>query len=139
MSRTVARSARGFAVMTAIFLIVVLGLLGTVIVSLATTQSIDSVRDLRGSQAYFAAKAGLEWGVYRVLQGGGACSGSSTVPALAGSASGFTVTVTCAASAPVDEAGSSVTVYQITSTAARGALGAPDYAERQLQAVVSTP
>lgn len=130
--------SRGFALVSAVFLVVVLSLLGTLIVSLSTTQQIGAVRDLFGSQAYFAARTGIDWGVHRVLQGG-ACAASTTLPALGGSASGFTVTVACSGSTPQDEGGVNVTVYQITSTASRGTLGAHDYAERQLQAVVSTP
>lgn len=133
------RPSRGFALVSAIFLVVVLSLLGAMIVSLSTTQQVGSTRDLLGSRAYFAARAGIEWGVYQVLQGGGACSASSTLPALAGSAAGITVVVNCSRSGPFDEAGNNVSVYQITSTASIGTPGAVDRAERQLQAVVSTP
>jgi MSHA biogenesis protein MshP len=128
----------GFALLSAVFLIVVLSLLGAMIVSLSTTQQIGQVRDMFGSQAYFAARTGIEWGAHRVIQSG-ACSASTTLPALSGSAANFTVQVTCTASGPFNEAGVDVTVYQISSTATRGTLGAHDYAERQLQAVVSTP
>jgi MSHA biogenesis protein MshP len=129
---------QGFAIITAVFLIVVLSLLGAMIVSLSTTQQVGSARDLLGSRAYFAARAGIEWGSYQVLQSG-ACAASSTLPALTGSAGGFTVTVSCSASGPFDEAGTTVRVYRITSTASTGTLGQLDHAERQLQAVVSTP
>ena len=129
---------RGFALISAVVLVVVFALLGTAIVSLSSTQQLGSARDLFGSRAYFAAKAGIEWGAYQVLQAG-SCNASSTLPALGGSAAGFTVTVGCTRSGPFDEAGNSVLVYQITSTATSGSAGAPDHAERQLQAVVSTP
>ena len=133
-----ARGSRGFALISAVVLIVVFALLGAAIVSLSTTHQISSARDLFGSRAYFAAKAGIEWGAYQVLQSG-SCAASSTLPSLSGSAAGFTVAVTCTRSGPIDEAGSSVFVYQITSTASIGTLGAAGYAERQLQAVLSTP
>jgi len=128
----------GFALISAVVLIVVFALLGTAIISLSTSQQIGSARDLFGSRAYFAAKAGIEWGAYQALQSGG-CAASSTLPALSGSAAGFTVTVACSRTGPFDEAGSNVFVYQITSTATIGTFGQLDYAERQLQAVVSTP
>lgn len=120
--------------MSAIFLLVVLALLGAMIVSLSTTQQLGSARDLLGSRAYFAAKAGIEWGSHRVLQGG-ACAASTTLPALAG----FTVVVNCSAHGPYDEAGQAVRVYQLTATASTGTPGAHDHAERQLQAVISAP
>jgi len=128
----------GFALISAVFLVVVLSLLGAMIVSLSTTQQIGQVRDLFGSQAYFAARTGIEWGAHRVIQSG-SCAASTTLPALSGSAANFTVQVTCTASAPVNEAGVDVTVYQITATATRGTLGSHDHAERQLEAVVSLP
>ena len=129
---------RGFAMVSAVFLVVVLALLGAMIVSLSTTQQVGSVRDLFGSQAYFAARTGIDWGVYRALQAS-SCAGSTTLPALSGSAASFIVQVSCTSYAGGDEAGTNVTVYQITSTARRGTFGSLDYAERQLQAVVSTP
>jgi MSHA biogenesis protein MshP len=130
--------AHGFAIMSAIFLLVVLALLGAMIVALSSSQQIGQARDLLGARAYFAARAGLEWGVYRALRSS-SCAASSTLPALAGAAQGFTVQVACVASGPYDEGGNSVMVYRLTSTASRGALGAPDQVERQVQAVVSTP
>jgi len=129
---------RGFALVSAVFVMALLALLASVMVSLSTTQQVASTRDLLGTRAYFAAKAGIEWGSYQVLQAG-ACAASSTLPALGGSAAGFTVTVACSAAGPYDEAGSAVQVYTITSTASTGTAGAPDRAERQLRAVVSTP
>lgn len=129
---------RGFAIMSAIFLLVVLALLGAMMVALSTTQQVGQVRDLLGSRAYFAARAGIEWGVYRVLRNS-SCAATSALPALAGTAQGFAVQVTCAASGPFDEGGATVMVYLITSTATRGTAGAADQVERQLQAVVSTP
>lgn len=132
------RSARGFALVSAIFILVVLALLGAMMVALSSTQHVGQARDLFGSRAYFAARAGIEWGVYAALRNN-ACTPSTTLPALAGSAAGFAVVVNCSVSGPFDEGGTSVRVYQLTSTATRGAPGAPDQVERQLQAQVSTP
>lgn len=130
---------RGFAIITAMFLIVILALLGAIIVSLSSTQQMGVTRDLQGSRAYFAARAGTEWGVYQALQAG-SCTASSALPALAGSAAGFAVQVQCVrspAAGSLDEGGTAVVVYQITSTATQGTLGALNYVERQLQTVVS--
>jgi MSHA biogenesis protein MshP len=131
-------AGRGFALVSAIFILVVLALLGAMMVALSSTQHVGQARDLFGSRAYFAARAGIEWGVYAALRNN-ACAPSTTLPALAGSAAGFAVVVTCAVSGPFDEGGTQVRVYQLTATASRGAAGAPDQVERQLQAQVSTP
>jgi MSHA biogenesis protein MshP len=132
------RGARGFAILSAVFLIVVLALLGSMIVNLSAAQHIESSRDLLGSRAYFAARAGIEWGIYQALRAGN-CAAATTLPALAGSAQGFTVQVACASSGPFDEGGVNVMVYKVTSTATIGTRGLIDYADRQLEAVVSTP
>jgi MSHA biogenesis protein MshP len=131
------KTQRGFAIVTAIFLLVVLALLGAVIVSLSSTQQIGVTRDLQGSRAYFAARAGVEWGMFQALQSGSCVVGPTTIPALAGSAAGFTVSVGCASSPTYNEGGTNVVVYQITATATQGTFGALNYVERQLQAVVS--
>ena len=131
-------AARGFALVSAIFILVVLALLGAMMVALSTTQHVGQARDLFGSRAYFAARAGIEWGVYAALRNN-ACAASTTLPALAGSAQDFSVVVNCALSGPFDEGGTTVRVYKLTSTATRGVAGGPDQVERQLQAAVSTP
>ena len=129
---------RGFAILSAVFLLIVLALLGAMIVNLSSAQQIGSARDLAGSRAYFAARAGIDWGVYQALRAG-SCAAASTLPALAGSSQGFAVQVGCAASGPFDEGGVTVMVYKVTSTATIGTPGTFDYADRQLEAVVSTP
>jgi MSHA biogenesis protein MshP len=134
---------RGFGLVSAIFLVVVLAGLGTAIASLSATQQVGAMRDELGARAYFAARAGIDWGAYQALQGG-ACPAATTLPALAGSAAGFAVAVACtrwpAAGAPaLDEAGQAVVVYRLTATATRGTPGTADFVERQLAAVVSTP
>lgn len=131
-------AAAGFALVSAIFLLVVLALLATMMVSLSSTQQIGQVRDVLGSRAYFAARAGIEWGLYQALRNG-SCTASSTLPALAGSAQGFAVQVGCVASGPFDEGGTTVWVYKLTATATQGTPGAHDYVDRQLMSVVSTP
>jgi MSHA biogenesis protein MshP len=100
---------RGFAIVTAIFILVVLATLGAFIVNVFSAQQIGSALDLEGVRAYQAARAGVEWGIYRVQSSGGYNFGNGTTspdprscgdfPAsfslAAPTLSGFTVTVTC--------------------------------------------
>ncbi len=58
-------SSRGFAIVSAIFLIVVLAALGVGIVVFSKAQQASSAYDVQGSRAYQAARAGLEWALYR--------------------------------------------------------------------------
>lgn len=133
------RSARGFALASAIFLLVVLASLGAFMVHFSTVQQASSAQDLNGSKAYQAARAGMEWGMYQALKNG-ACAGSTTLPALGGGLSGFAITVTCTqVLATEGTVANNVTLFQITSTATSGTSGTTHYVERKLQGLVEKP
>jgi MSHA biogenesis protein MshP len=115
--------ARGFAIVSAIFILVVLAALGAFVVNISTNQQIGSALDVQGVRAYQAAKAGIEWGVYRTQAtyappdpNTRVCPAATTsfTPS-APTLSGFTVTVTCTAT--TDGANNGPTVYTLTSTA----------------------
>ena len=129
---------RGFSLVSAIFLLVVIAALGTFAVTLSTTQQQSAAQDVLGSRAYQAARAGIEWGAYQVLQNG-SCAASQTLASLPGTLAGFTVTVSCTASAanPYDEAGTPVNMYQLASTAKQGAVASPGYVERQMSVTIA--
>ena len=125
MRSTVAK-LRGFAIVSAIFILVVLAALGAFIVNISSNQQIGSALDVQGVRAYQAARAGLEWGLYKVQSSNGfdyANPNTRTCPATpasfsptASTFSGFTVTVIC--TAPLDPGGhGGPTVYSITATA----------------------
>jgi MSHA biogenesis protein MshP len=133
---------RGFSIVTAIFLIVVLAALGAFAVSMFRVQQTSAAFDELGARAYQAAQAGIEWGAWQVLRNGGACAGATNLP-LPGSLVSFTVTVNCTSTTHT-EAGNPVTIYRLTATACNQPAGGacpnpapgPDYVERQVQAAV---
>ena len=131
---------QGFSIVSAIFLLVVLAFLGAAMVTFSTSQQESSAMDVMGARPYQAARAGIEWGAYQVLQNGGACAANQNLPAgtLAGTLSGFDVNVTCTAIAAseVSAATGTVTVYSISSVANAGTLGLPGYVERQIQVTI---
>lgn len=126
---------RGFAIISAIFLIVVLAALGAFMVTFSTTQHITSAQDVQGSRAYHAARVGIEWGAYQALIGGAGCPPSTTLSP-AGTLAGISVAVSCSVFSTT-ESGTAVTVYQIVATASQGTVGSPTYSERQLKATIS--
>jgi len=143
---------RGFSIVTAIFLLVVLSLLGAFIVSVTGLQQSSLQLDVQGVRAYHAARAGIEWGAWQVLDPNNSigtpalpvCPASTNLTGLAGSLSPFTVTVTCSATinAPTTEGLRNIGAYQIIATACNQAPcpnPAPlsGYVERQLQATLS--
>lgn len=127
---------RGFSIVSAIFLLVVMASLGAFMLTFSTVQQTTSAQDLEGTRAYQAARAGIEFGVYQVLRPGVASCGSTTLT-LGGTLAGFTDNVICSASAVYTEGTNTLTIFTITSNASQGAAGSPFRVERELQAIVS--
>lgn len=137
------RMQRGFSLVSAIFLLVVIAALGAFAVTLSTTQQQSASLDVLGARAYQAARAGIEWGVYRVISNPGAtCSlgGSSNpvaMPAAPSTLADFTVDVTCWSYAPASEGAHTVNMYRLISTATRGTVATASYVERQMTATIA--
>lgn len=115
------KQLRGFAIVSAIFILVVLAALGAFILNISSSQQIGSALDVQGVRAYQAARAGIEWGLYQQLplQRVNLPTYATCAPAFASSGTfplfGFTVTVTC--NAVGDGVNGGPTVYSVTSTA----------------------
>ena len=122
---------RGFAIVSAIFILVALATLGAFIVSISSNQHIGSALDVEGVRAYQAARAGIEWGVFQVnsTPAYNFSYGTSSTPAVgeanpnlrscdtaSGSftALGFTVTVVCVETI---DGNSGPTLFVLTATA----------------------
>ncbi len=128
--------ARGFSLISAIFLLVVIAALGTFAVTLSTTQQQSAALDVLGSRAYQAARAGVEWGAYQILINSNPCP-SQVLTGLPNTLSGFTVTVNCTSFPSYNEAGNTVNMYQLSSTASQGTPGTPNYVERNLTVTIA--
>jgi MSHA biogenesis protein MshP len=131
---------RGFTLVSAVFLIVVLASLSAYLVNLRLYQEASGTLDTLGTRAYAAARSGVEWAAYNSLRNS-TCAASTSL-ALAGTLSGFTVTVTCNTAGPYDEAGAAVNVDTIVATACNSATcppatPSPNYVERQITVMVS--
>lgn len=129
--------------MAALFLIVVLAMLGVFAVRMGAAGEQDALSSIMRSRALAAARAGMEYGAYRGVVNN-ACS---TLPAVAttfnvnltqGALNGFTLTVTCSRASHL---GATYFTWQITSTARRGTYGTPDYVASPLlrRSVASGP
>lgn len=123
---------RGFSLISAIFLLVVLAGLGAAMVTFSTAQHQGLALDLLGSRAYQAANAGIEWAAYNIATNPGVAVASQTLTGLDGNLVDFTVTVSYTATAVTD---SDVSFsYAITSKAVYGTPGTADYVERVISA-----
>lgn len=90
----------GFALISAIFILVVLAVLAGVAVQVSSMQHVGSALDVQGAQAYQAARAGIEWGLYRQKRDD-QCAATANFNDNAPALSAFTITVTCAATGGV--------------------------------------
>ena len=130
---------QGFAAIAAIFLVVVLAALGGFMLTFSNTQQLTSAQDMQGSRAYWAARAGLEWGIGSVSPQSAATAVCPTSPtSLTGSAvpfeGGFTVIVTCT-QLTYNEAGENRKIFSFTSVSNNAtAPGSVSFIERSLSA-----
>lgn len=147
------KAVRGFALMTAIFLLVVLGAFAAFAVSFSTNTAATHALSVQGARAYEAARAGLEWATYQIKDPNGtlspgatnlpACFTSPTALALPAAMGGFTVQVTCtrypsASATPSyhEEGNKRSAFYVVVATATLGTAGNVDYVERRLESRV---
>lgn len=129
-------SERGFSLVSAIFLLVVIAALGTFAVTLSTTQHQSQTMDIMGARAYQAALAGVEWVAFNVNQQAASspaawagCAVGATV-AVGGNLAPFSpVTVNCNATSAV-EGTSTIWVYAVSAAARTGVVGDIDYVEQ---------
>jgi len=146
------RSAvRGFALVTAIFLLVILGSFAAFAVTFSTHAAATHALAVQGARAYEAARAGLEWATYQVKDPNGTLApGPVTLPdcfsspkslALPEAMGPFSVQVTCTRYPPLtatpnfhEEGGRRSAYYVVVSTASSGTAGGVDYVERKLEA-----
>jgi MSHA biogenesis protein MshP len=124
------RTQHGFAAIAAIVLLVLLAALGSFMISISNTQQLTSAQDVQGTRAYWAARAGLEWGV-------GSANASSACPAASTTLTvdGFSVVVTCGLTS-YSEASSAVKIIGFQSVASFGAAGSLGYIERSVSATL---
>ncbi len=126
------KQQQGFSIVMAIFILVVLSLLGGYMVRLTGVQQMTSVYTLQGARAYLAARAGLEWSIARITLGGSCVEVNAQTALSFADMSGFTVKLTCTSSV-YSEGSKNPVVYQINSLSQYGAYDSADYVSRQLE------
>jgi MSHA biogenesis protein MshP len=121
---------QGFGLVAAMFLIIVIAGVIAAGARMAVTQTATNSLSIQQARAYQAARAGIEWGIARAM----ASQGCSETFAL----DGFSVAVSCqpTAATHLPEEGHAVVFLSIQATAAFATADSPDYAFRQVNAVV---
>lgn len=127
---------RGFAAISAIFLIVVIAALGAFMLTFSNTQQLTSAQDIQGSRAYWAARSGLEWGVGSVVASDPVTCPIATPAKL--QIENFNVELRCTMRT-YTEATKSVKIFEFTAVATpggAGAVGSHGYIERSVSASI---
>jgi MSHA biogenesis protein MshP len=162
------RKHRGFAIITAVFLLVILAAIGVAMVTFTTAQQTTSAQDVMGARAYQAARAGIEWALYQRLNPqvsnpnvspsycqnfsatGTTVTNTFAMPSDT-SLSPFTVTVQCTATANANATNQivvrTITALACTQPTASGCTGTPatstgvatDFIQRQVQVSLQEP
>lgn len=123
---------QGFSIVTAIFILVVLGLLAAYMVKLSAVQTSTFNAELQGARAYQVARAGIEWSIARI-NNGGTCGDINAQTAMSfGGLSGFGVRLSCS-SQGYSEGDQNPVVYRINALSSFGSYGDSGYVARELE------
>jgi MSHA biogenesis protein MshP len=135
------KKQRGFMMASTVFIVVVLSLISSFIVSISTLSRNSENLSLMGAKVYFAAKSGLEWAAFQVRSGAGpyVCPSSpATLNLNQGALSGLTVVVSCHAISFTED-DSTYNIFELSAVSDFSTPGTADYVKRQLNTVVIQP
>ena len=127
---------RGFSLMSAIFLIVVVAMVAGFAVSIGNVQRSGSVLALVDTRVGFAAQSGLDWAVATVTSLRACPAPGTRFTADGPGLAGIEISVGCNAVA-VTEGAAAYTMFALDVTARHGAEGSEDYAQRRVTAQVA--
>ncbi|MCK4843086.1 MAG: hypothetical protein KAT04_14590 [Methylococcales bacterium] len=126
------KKQKGFSIIMAIFILVVLSLLGSYMVKLSGVQHATSTYAIQGARAYQAAKAGVEWAVARISAGGVCSDVNSASPLSFTDINGFSISLSCT-SQSYSEGVANPIVYKITALSEFGVYSSANYISRKIE------
>ncbi|MFW5442932.1 MAG: hypothetical protein ACKE51_01320 [Methylococcaceae bacterium] len=122
----------GFSLVMAIFILVVLGVLGGYMVKLSGVQHATSTFSLQSARAYQAAKTGIGWSIARLLATADCNDITSVSPLTFTDIDGFSVTLGCT-KLDYSEASKSLSIYTLTAFSEFGVYNSAYYISRQVE------
>jgi MSHA biogenesis protein MshP len=118
------KNARGFTLVSVVFILVVLTALGAGLATVSMRQQLGSAADLESARALQAARAGLEWAAFQVLRNPAPPAAAPACPATTSFSpaglSTFTVTISCTrtpGSGTVSDGSTALAFYQLVANA----------------------
>ena len=128
----------GLLLPVALFLLVVLSVLGAYAVRVTVLSNRSTAQDILAGNAYLAARAGQEWAAYQINQPDLADPAMQACPATTTlTINGFSVAVSCSSQSYVDNGSQDVQIYQVAAVASKGTAGTADYVERRVSMLIS--
>ena len=126
---------RGFSIVAAIFILVVLAALAGFIVAVTTTQNLSFAQDVQGARAYQAARAGIDYAATRYVASPTSANCGAYSVSLAGTPlAEFSVAIT--SSAVGSGPGYAFCTFTSRASTTGIAVGSPAYVEREIRAVI---
>ena len=122
----------GFSIVMAIFILVVLSLLGGYMVKLSGVQHATSTYAIQGARAYQAARAGVEWAIARISAGGVCSDITAASPMSFADINNFSVSLACT-SQSYSEGIENPIVYKITALSEFGVYNGANYISRNIE------
>ena len=141
------RRQKGFSLVSAIFIVVVLAALGSYMVTIGGSNRATTTAALQGARAYQAARSGIDWAVYTITAVAQATARTNcdtiidpanfslSAPGL----NGFAVTMDCSWTNHSQQGSNNITVYRLTAVATSGSFGDPEFVQRRISATISPP
>lgn len=116
----------GVSIVTAIFLVVILSLMGIGMVSLLTTSQQSISQEITSAKAYMAARSCLQWGMYQTVYTANTGAHDNTF-----NGNGLFNTSCTTTLSSINNDG--LTFYNISALAEFGDTNTPEYSQRELR------
>jgi len=131
------KKQKGITLLGAIFVVVIVSLLGIYLVKITGVQRQTVLQNLQSARAYQAANAGIEWGLARIITNN-SCVNSTDLDS---KINGFTVSVSCVLlqAGGYNEAGETINVYRINASSVFGSYTDTNFTTRQIETIVHGP
>ena len=119
----------GVSVVTAIFLIVILALMGIGMVSILTTSQQSISQEITSAKAYMAGRSCLQWGMYQAIYDADPWLNNPQVTTFNNAG---LINTKCSSTFNTITA-DSLTFFNIETTASYGASSDPEYSQRKIR------
>jgi len=130
------KKQQGFSIVMAVFILVVLSLLAAYMVKLSGVQNATSTYAIQGARAYQAARAGAEWSVARIINGGNCGNITAASPLNFTGLEGFSVALACS-NTVYSEGPNNISVYKIKSSSTFATYNSPDFISRHVEVSIA--